>query len=256
MKRLLVAVLCLILLTGCGAETPEVKTEPVRIAVIDTGFSQAIPAEKTASGYNYLNLEAGTEDTYGHGTAVASVILDRTSNVILLPLVCSAYEKGYIQSITPETMAQCIRDAVDVYQCHIINISAGYTEDDPSLRQAVEYVSNKGALIVASAGNDQQENPGQVYYPAAYPQVLAVGALNGAMEGPADFSQQGEWVDCYGPGTEISVLTLSGKRTTENGCSYAAAAVSAMAAELLQKQPGLSAEALRQMLLEQGNLLR
>lgn len=256
MKRLSILLLCFILLAGCTAMPEGAKAEPVRIAVVDTGFSDALSGEKLAPGYNYLDPEAGTKDTYGHGTAVASVILDNTSDAVLVPLVCSAYEKGYIKSAAPEVLARCIREAADIYHCRIIHISAGYTGDDPALRKAVEYAHSKGILIVASAGNDWQENPGQVYYPAAYPQVLAVGALNKEQNAPAPFSQQGAWVDCYGPGTEIAVLTLSGSRDTGDGSSYAAAAVTAMAAELLKDQTELSGDALRQMLLKNGIYLK
>ena len=49
---------------------------PVVIAIIDTGIStNAIPSENILEGKNYLDPSLSTEDTYGHGTAVASVIL-------------------------------------------------------------------------------------------------------------------------------------------------------------------------------------
>ena len=105
MKRILLIVLCLLLLTGCvGAE----DTQPVRIAVIDTGFSSVIT--NVAPGANYLDAAAGTEDTYGHGTAVASVMQRIAPEAVLVPLVCSAYEKGRITHVSGQTLARIIRE--------------------------------------------------------------------------------------------------------------------------------------------------
>lgn len=250
MKRILLIILCLVLLTGCvGAE----DTQPVRIGVIDTGFSSVIT--NVAPGANYLDASAGTEDTYGHGTAVASVMQRIAPGAVLVPLVCSAYEKGHITHVSGETLAQIIRDAVDIYGCRIINVSAGLEADTQLLRQAVAYAREKGVLVVASAGNDYRENPEKPYYPAAYADVLAVGALDEACAAPAEFSQRGSHVSLYAPGTQVPVLTLSGKTTHEDGTSYAAAAVSAMAARLLEREPSAAVETLEEKLLANARLL-
>ena len=51
---------------------------PVVIGIIDTGIStNAIPGENILPGKNYVDPARSTEDTYGHGTAVASVILEQ-----------------------------------------------------------------------------------------------------------------------------------------------------------------------------------
>lgn len=260
--------------------------EPIRIAVIDTGFSlRAIPQENIAAGKNYLNvqkttgdasdgaedtLESGgntsgkakdtsdsvgdaidkTEDTYGHGTAVASVILQYAPEVQLVPLVSSAYEDGHIRQVDADTLAQILRDAVDIYGCQVINISAGLKEDNETLKAAVEYVQKRGALLVASAGNDYVENGTVNYYPAAYDSVLAVGALNADETEIADFSQRGNWVDIYAPGQNISVKTLSGASKTGDGTSYAAARVSGEAAVLWKNHPDMTEQQIRETLTQ------
>ena len=62
--------------------------EPVVIAIIDTGIStNAIPSENILEGKNYLDTSLSTEDTYGHGTAVASVILKHLPEAQFVPLV-------------------------------------------------------------------------------------------------------------------------------------------------------------------------
>ena len=250
MKRIAAIFLILILLlSGCAKP----KGREVRIAVIDTGFSsKAIPAENVAQGANYLIEDGSTEDTYGHGTAVASVILEHSSNAILVPLVSNVYDSGKVSFVDNATYAQMIRDAVDIYECEIINISAGLVLDKEAIREAIAHAEEMGVLVVASAGNDYLENPGQVYYPAAYETVLAVGSL--AVDGTqiAEFSQRDTWVDLFAPGEEISVLTLSGDSTTEKGSSYAAARVTAAAVGYLQKKANLSPAELRRLLIEEA----
>ncbi len=233
------------------AETTAAPARTIRVAVIDTGFSpDAIPAENVEEGKNYLSPNETTADTYGHGTAVASVILDHAENVLLIPLVSNVYNKGRISFVDNDVFAGMIRDAVDVYGCEIINISAGLVLDKESVRDAVAYAEEAGVLIVASAGNDYRENPGQVYYPAAYDTVLSVGALTADGLAVSDFSQRGDWVDMFAVGEDVSILTLSGGRRTESGSSFAAAQVTAAAVNLLQKDAALTPAQLREILCE------
>ncbi len=230
-------------------ETQSTELEIVRIAVIDTGFStDAIPEEKREEGKNYVEPEESAEDTYGHGTAVASVILSENENVVLVPLVSNVYEKGKIRQVENDTLAQMIRDAVDVYQCRIINISAGLVLDKDAVRDAVEYAKEQGVLVVASAGNDYDVNGAVKYYPAGYDSVLAVGALTEDGKEVASFSQRGDWVNCYEIGEAVTIKTLSGKTRESDGTSYAAAKITARAAELMQEEPTLTVDELQESL--------
>ncbi len=244
----LIVVSILPLVAGCGKK----KTDtPVRVAVIDTGIStKAIPEKNIAEGKNYVNSEQSTEDTYGHGTAVASIILSNAPDVQLVPLVSNVYEDGKIKQVENDTLAEMIRDAVDIYQCKIINLSAGLILDKTSVRQAVEYAQEKDVLVIASAGNDYAENGAVKYYPAAYTSVLAVGALNADGTDIAAFSQRGEWVDTYAVGENVKIKTLSGNTRISEGTSYSAAKVTAEAALEIEKKPEITVDELKELLCE------
>lgn len=237
-----------------GSETVEIKAvkiETNRIAVIDTGFStKAIPEKNIIAGRNYLDSDASTEDTFGHGTAVASIILQTDPDAKLVPLVDSAYEDGKITQVETDVLAQIIRDAVDVYGCQVINLSAGLQKDEEALQSAVQYAQKCGALIVASAGNDYLEQRGMKYYPAAYEHVFAVGALNADGTAIADLSQRGDWVNGYEIGEQVSFLALSGAEKEGDGTSYAAAKVSAQAAVLWKEHPEYTAKQIFQTLCD------
>ena len=282
MKKLFLVsfLLGLLLLWGC-AETPapdpeesqqpeissnstvesssQVQTEPktpVVIGIIDTGISnRAIAREHIREGKNYLDPALSTEDTYGHGTAVASVILEFLPEAEFVPLISNAYEDGKIIQVDNDVFAQMIVDAVDVYHCQIINISAGLLLDKESVRNAIAYAEEKNVLVVASVGNDYQISGQIQYYPAAYDSVLAVGSLNSEQSEISEFSQRGSWVDVYAVGDEITISTLSGNTRVSEGTSYSAARVTAYAGKLLQEDAGLTVQELRQLVVDGAKVL-
>lgn len=251
LQRILCIVLCLCLIGGIIATVEYVTRDPVIIAIIDTGISaNAIDSDHILKGKNYLDPSLDVEDTYGHGTAVASVILKEFPPAQLVPLVSNAYESGRIKQVDNDVFAQMIRDAVDVYHCRIINLSVGLILDKPSIREAVAYAEEKGVLVVASAGNDYARDGEFMYYPAAYETVLSVGSVNKDEKKISDFSQRGNWVDIYARGEEITVKTLGGDKKEDEGTSYSAAIVTARAARLLQRDSKLTPAQLREKLLK------
>ncbi len=232
-----------------------VEQVPVRIAIIDTGISTAAIAKKNlAAGHNYIHLTGSTEDTIGHGTAVASLIVGSTSagvtglapDAVLVPLVY--YSKtGDAQTAKGDLamLAQSIRDAVDVYDCRIINISSGAKVDTPTLRDAVAWAEQRGALVVSCAGNDGTDTP---YYPGVFPSALCVGSINATADGPAPFSNRFDGVDLLAPGIKLNTVNQKGEAVTASGTSFSTALVTASAAVLLAEDATLTPHQLRQLL--------
>ena len=253
-KHILILITSTLLLCSACSQTPGTQpitqNTPVTIAVIDTGFSSAaIPQQNILEGKNYLDQSLDTEDTYGHGTAIASVILNICPEALLVPLVSNAFDDGKIIQVDNDTFAQMIIDAVDVYGCDIINISAGLILDKDSVRDAIAYAEKNQVLVVASVGNDYEESGEFPYYPAAYDTVLAVGSMNVEETKISDFSQRGDWVDIYTCGEEVEIKTLSGNTRTSDGTSYSAAKVTAYAANLIKENDKkISVTELRQMI--------
>ncbi|MCP6423162.1 S8 family serine peptidase, partial [Klebsiella pneumoniae] len=73
-------------------------------------------------------------------------------------------------------MARGIGAAADA-GAQVINVSASTNSDDPALRAAVVHAQQRDCLVVAAAANNAERgNP--TPYPASYPGVLAVGAID------------------------------------------------------------------------------
>ena len=257
---LIFSAIILMVCAGCSDKpaTPSADNKPpVTIAVIDTGFSTAaIPQQNIVTGKNYLDENLDTEDTYGHGTAIASVILARYPDARLVPLVSNAYDDGKIIQVENDVLAQMIVDAVDIYHCDIINISAGIILDKDSICDAVRYAEENNVLVVASVGNDYADYGTTKYYPAAYDTVLAVGSVNKKGTEISAFSQRGEWVDIYICGEDITIGTLSGNTRTSKGTSFSAAKITAIAAQIVaQSDTEISAEQLREQIVGMASKL-
>ncbi len=244
-------------LTAIFLATPVLaaEAEPVRVAVIDTGISEAaIPNKNLSPGQNYILPSQTTADTVGHGTAIASIIVGSQAaevkglcpEAILVPLVYyGKNQNGGTVKGDCAMLAKIIRDAVEVYKCKIINISSGTLTDTPALRDAVAWADKQGALVISSAGNDGNDT---VYYPGAYRSVLCVGAVNQANSAPADFSNRHSAVDLLAPGEKLLTATMKGNRLPASGTSYSTAYISGVAAKLMTEYPYLTTSQIRQIL--------
>ncbi len=257
MKKLLPFVLVLLFLAGCS--TPEADTVPEResivIALLDTGVSTAaIQSDALLAGWNYVLDSEDTEDRINHGTAVASVLLGCESagvaamapeGCFVVPLVVTDKTESGLESVSPEILAQAIRDAVDIHGADIINVSLGIKKDNIEIKKAIEYAEKQGVLVVSAVGNEGESE--DLYYPAAYETVLAVGSHdeNGEV---SDFSQRSGVTDLLAPGEDIWLASRSGKTYGSRGTSYATAYVAAAAAQLLMQEPALDAAQLREIL--------
>lgn len=209
---------------------------PVVVAVIDSGICAHVDlAGRVLAGYDFVDKDDDPTDTFGHGCGVAGVIAANTDNGVgmagaapntqILPLRVLD-ERGLG---TYANVAQAMVYAVD-HGADIINVSLGGTADSQLLRHAVEYAVSRGVMIIAAAGNSGQAG---ALYPAAYSDVVAVGAVDEALK-PARFSNYGAAIDVWGPGSNILSLAATADYALFNGTSFAAPYVSAVAAIELQ----------------------
>lgn len=129
----------------------------------------------------------------------------------------------------------------------VINLSFGSPNDCAALFGTVQVAYAAGSLVVAAAGNEfAAGNP--VIYPAAYPHVLSVAALNPDLT-PSGFSSENTAVDVAAPGVDIPLATPAAFDvedgtvdgvTLASGTSFSAPIVAGAAAWLATARPDLS----------------
>ena len=169
----------------------------VVVAVIDSGVApsadlagQLLPAVNFASG------SPGTSDDFGHGTFCAGLIAAVGGNGIgmagafiepgkvkILPLrVFGGCGTGYVSDIAAAIVYAAQQGA------RVLNLSLAIGGDSSAVENAIAQARVGGALVVAAAGNDGGAGTS---YPAAYPNAMAVGALDHA-DGKAFYGNQGK----------------------------------------------------------------
>lgn len=181
----------------------DTKGSGVTVAVIDTGISSVpdLKDTKFVSGYDFVNDRVEAFDDNGHGTHVAGTVAQSTNNnygvagiayeATLMPLkVLSAGGGGTVADI-----AESIRFAAD-NGADVINMSLGGGGESQLMREAIDYAHQKGVVIIAAAGNS---NDNSASYPARYPHVIGVSALDSAGV-KAPYSNFGAGVDISAPG--------------------------------------------------------
>lgn len=228
----------------------------VKVAIIDTGIdgSDKQLSKNVVGGQDFTDSGGQYKvDVDGHGSMVASIIAAQSSTkngmVGIAPGVELLIYREAGCNVTGGNTEAKLTDAINAAVtagAQVINISQdGYTAD-ADLKAAVLNAYQKNVLIVASAGNygntqavDGSTNHGinPVMYPASYaPYLLAVGAAT-QDGGVADFSETGPYIGVTAPGVSVGGIFPDGKIWVDNGTSFAAPYVAAVAALLIEQHP-------------------
>jgi hypothetical protein len=118
----------------------------------------------------------------------------------------------------------------------------------PAEQAAVKYALDQGVVLVAPAGDDAM-GPGIVNYPAAYPGVIAVGAVNRSGQ-LASFSSRRSYVSLTAPGVGLEVPDLADGYQATSSTSAASGMVAGIAALILSRFPHLSVAQVTRALTE------
>lgn len=231
----------------------------VRIGVIDSGiYPHNELLDNVIPGYNYTVATSvckkGTActntdcshydyfDTYNHGTFVSGIIGSKANDNLIIGAVPEA-EVVPLRSFVSKTASisnifPAIYDAVDKFDCDVINMSFGLYSTSSNLKNAIEYAKSKNVIIVAAAGND---NVSTKIYPGSYDGVICVGSVDAA-GAKSDFSNHGSHVDIAAPGTSIYSCLNTGANSfgKSSGTSFSTPYVTSVAAMCKMIKPDMT----------------
>jgi hypothetical protein len=152
------------------------KGEGITVAVLDTGIGEHpyFDDKDILPGYTgFSDEEDGRGDTDGHGSAVAAGVLLVAPDATILPVRMNAGASdfgGALGSGDFEAFRWAVDNGADVLVVPWVIMGADSVFTGEYL-ETLQYVIDKGAIVVAAAGNDPAE---VVPYPARVPGVVAV----------------------------------------------------------------------------------
>ena len=222
-------------------------------------------ADATERFYGNADV-AGPDPNHGTGVAglVAAVRGNDTGIDGIAPARIMALRAVPGGDERDKDIANAIRYAVD-NGAHVINMSfgKGFSPQKAVVDEAVAYAVENGVLLVHAAGNAGEDLDVTDNFPTrtlldgtvtgGWLEVGASGPDNKALA--AGFSNYGATtVDLFAPGAGVTSLKPGGGVQTANGTSFASPVVAGVAALVMAYYPDLTAEEVRQILLESSTV--
>lgn len=230
--------------------------EGIKIAILDSGVESAHPdlAGNLIPGYNYVDWNNDTNDTCGHGTAVAGVAAAVTNNSAsvagmagkakIMPVKIASYNSSTGGCYAYySTVANGIYFAAD-NGARVANLSYGGVAASQAILNAAQYFKSKGGLLFVSAGNNGRDEG------ATPTSSMVVVSATDENDNLAGWSSYGNFVTLSAPGTNIWT-TSTGWRYRYgqwNGTSFSSPLAAGVAADMMSANSSLDNLAIESLL--------
>ena len=257
-------------------------SKEIVVAVVDTGIdynhpdlkenlwknSHEIPNNKKdddhngfiddVMGWDFVSGDSLPYDDHGHGTHIAGIIGAVGQNGIGISGVCQRVSLMILKYYDPTASGrENLENTVRAFQyavnngAHIINYSGGGSQFSEAEHQILTKARQKEILVIAAAGNEQQNADIYGYYPASYDldNIISVAAMTKSKELVGSSNYGVKRIDVAAPGHHIYSTIPNGKYGYMTGTSQATAFVTGIAALALSQNRALSVERLKEILL-------
>ncbi|MBB5350732.1 F0F1-type ATP synthase membrane subunit c/vacuolar-type H+-ATPase subunit K [Haloferula luteola] len=208
----------------------------VRIAIIDSGVVAHPELRPATESIEIVPFPQDLSKTHPHGTSVASVIQGQGPRINGL---APAAEIISIRAIDDEgqtdayDFAAALLAAIDA-RVDLVNLSVGSLTGSSLEADAVQQAIDAGIVVVAAAGNDAHDH---LRFPAAYPGVISVGAIDAGGERMA-FSNTGDHLAIVAPGVAMLTAAPGNGYILTSGTSVSAPLVTAAIAATMSDGSG------------------
>jgi thermitase len=238
----------------------------VKVAILDTGIDlnhgmfsgRLAPSEEWK---DFVSNDATPQEvagkSYGHGTAVAGVILQAAPHATILPIrVLDGDGMGDTDNIAAAVDWAIQKGA------NVINMSLGTNVNDANLQAWVGYALSQGIYVVTSAGN----NAGKLLYPALDAKTITYNGVNvsqylisvGSVDAKmvrSGFSAYGTGLELMAPGEAVYTAFPDGQVGHATGTSFAAPQVAGVLALALGDTAAANKGQLQNYLTQSSYLL-
>ncbi len=193
------------------------------VAVLDTGAAYEDYSDSSGSyvqapslagvrfvaPYDFIGDDAHPNDDHQHGTHITSVIASQgymegvAAGVTIMPLKVLDGDNIGNELALIDALAHARLNGADVINMSL-SFGIGY-KPSRALKQALKKASQSRIVLVAAAGNSGYSD--RITFPAADPQVIAVGSITTDGKGgalPADYSNRSPQVDIMATGGDVT----------------------------------------------------
>lgn len=226
------------------------------VAVMDSGLKENYSDNPYVLGtYDAVTRDEQLDDTLGHGTQMTLIAAGAVSpygvtggEADITPVVTiRAIDDNGFTSI--HTLLRGIDYAIEK-GAKVMSLSWGSESPSALLESATDYAAKNGLIMVAAAGNEPTGIP---VYPAAYDNVIGVGALTPNGE-PWVNSNYGEFVTLQAPGLAKLPVGYQGEPGTYAGTSIATAYAAHRIAAILDDTPDADLQTILQRLVAENEI--
>jgi subtilisin family serine protease len=251
-----------------GAAWSVTRGAGVTVAVIDSGVNPYVSdlsgSVTTGPDYTGVSTSPSSSEWGVHGTWMASLIAGhghaggfsgivgvapaaRILSIRAIPDRADPHYGTYEherETVIQQSLADGIRYAV-THGAKVISMSIGYNSPSGTVRAELQDAYHHGVVVLASAGNSGGPGSGRRHdgapesFPASYPGVISVGAVNPSAA-VATFSSDNLSVQVAAPGVRVPAQGRDGQYWEVSGTSPACALVAGVAALIKSKYPGLA----------------
>ncbi|MFQ5583011.1 MAG: S8 family serine peptidase [Calditrichia bacterium] len=263
----------------------------VLVGMFDTGFNLDHPAlrhliPQIVAEWDFVNGDSVTKNEPGdpsgqesHGTATLSTIAGMDEGELIGPAFNASFVLAKTEAINFERHVEednwaAAAEWADSIGVDIVSTSLGYSDFEPGepdytyqdmdgettiITRAANFLTDRGVLVVASAGNEGGSKWHFITAPADGKKVITVGAVNSDNQ-VASFSSRGPTFDgrikpdVVGIGVGVRAANASNQQYFFlQGTSLSAPMISGICALVLEKHPGLSVDQMLEIIHRSGD---
>jgi hypothetical protein len=212
---------------------------PARLGLIDGGVDRSHAAFGELAVHEY---GCDKSQPTAHGTAVASLLVGRTGTfhgaapggeLYAADVYCGVSSGGAVDAVAA-AFGWMARERVAVVNISLVGPA------NVMLEQVIKLMTARGHLVVAAVGNDGPSAP--PLFPAAYPDVVAVTAVDGRQRVLLE-ACRGRHVDFAAPGANMAAASLQHSYAQVRGTSFAAPIVAGLLATRIRSPDRTQADA-------------